>query len=88
MTPPGLQNQAQKAPKIEAKSLPGGFNRTSKGVSEKGAVFGAHFKGLGVDFGGQSKMAGQNAPNTSLASELGLSTPGSVPGAHLESLGP
>ena len=35
---PGLQNQAQKAPKIEAKSLPGGFKKASKRVSKKASM--------------------------------------------------
>ena len=38
MTRPGLQNQAQKAPKIEAKSLPGGFKKASKRVSKKASM--------------------------------------------------
>ena len=38
MTRPGLQNQAQKAPKIEAKSLPGGFKMASKRVSKKASM--------------------------------------------------
>ena len=38
MTRPGLQNQAQKAPKIEAKSLPGSFKKASKRVSKKASM--------------------------------------------------
>ena len=49
MTRPGLQNQAQKAPKIEAKSR---FKKASERVSKKGFGFGSHFKALFDDFGG------------------------------------
>ena len=44
MTRPGLQNQAQKAPKIEAKSLPGGFKKASKRVSKKASMLDPIFK--------------------------------------------
>ena len=90
MTRPGLQNQAQKAPKIEAKSLPGGFKMASKRVSKKASVLDPILKLflsiLEAPGGGASvKMASKIASKTALALKLGLSTP---PGAHFDPLGP
>ena len=93
MTRPGLQNQAQKAPQIEAKSLPGGFKMASKRVSKKASMLDPILKLflpiLEAPGGGRSvKMASKIASKTALALKLGLSTPGSPPGAHFDPLGP
>ena len=64
MTRPGLQNQAQKAPKIEAKSLPGAFKQASKRVPKKASILDPIFKLLFIDFGGPRKLSralGRNA---------------------------
>ena len=91
MTRLGLQNQAQKAPKIEAKSLPGGFKMASKRVPKKASILDPIFNlflSILEPPGGRSvKMASKIASKTALASNLGLSTPGSPPGAHFGSLG-
>ena len=89
MTRPGLQNQAQKAPKIEAKSLPGGFKMASKHVSKKASMLDPIFKLflLILEAPGGVKMASKIASKTALALKLRLPT-GSPPGAHFDPLGP
>ena len=93
-TRPGLQNRAQKAPKIEAKSLPGGFKMASKRVSKKASMLDPILK-LFLSIleapGGRGrsvKMASKIASKTALALKLGLPTPGRPPGAHFDPLGP
>ena len=86
MTRPGLQNQAQKAAKIEAKSLPGGFKMASKRVSKKASMLDPILYYFCRFWRG--KMASKIASKTALALRLGLSTPGSPPGAHFDPLGP
>ena len=74
-SPKGSQNRGQKPPW----RLQDGFKTRLK----KGFDFGSHFKALFVDFGGV-KMASKIASKTALALKLGLSTPGSPPGAHFD----
>ena len=79
-SPKGSQNRCQKPPW----RLQDGFKTRLK----KGFDLGSHFKALFVDFGGTRggrsvKMASKNASKTAFASKLGLSTPGSPPGAHV-----
>ena len=75
-SPKGSQNRCQKPPW----SLQEGFKTRLKKCFE----FGPHFQALFVDLGGPRgvKMASKIASKTASASKLGLSTPGSPPGAH------
>ena len=92
MTRPGLQNQAQKAPKIEATSLPGGFKKASKRVSKKASILDPMLNIcltiLEAPGGGERQNGFQNRFKNGLALKLCLSTPGSPPGAHFDPLGP
>ena len=83
-SPKGSQNRGQKPPWRPQDCF--------KTRPKKGFDVGSHFKALFDDFGGPRgrsvKMASQIASKTALALKLGLSTPGSPPGAHFGPLGP
>ena len=92
MTRPGLQIKPKRLPKSRPKaSLEA--SRWLQNASQKRLRFWIPFKSSFCRFwrpqGGRSvKMASKIASKTALALKLGLSTPGSPPGAHFDPLGP
>ena len=86
---PGLQNQAQKAPKIEAKSLPGGFKMAAKRVSKKASILDTILKLLLsiLEGGGASKWLPKSLQKRPWLQRSVFPTPGSPPGAHFDPSG-